>query len=198
MRLSSQSACRQATQQPRLIAGGIFYSGLAAEALLLVTLYGGSGLLYGLALLLTLTLTTAAGIATARWRHAGQLAGIMHGFLIAAAGLLLVVLALHAQRDWLVLLPAVAISGVGQGMVGAALHQGSMRSRSGRVRLLVYGLLALLSCVLVLAIKQAVGGLEGRSFSFALLLDLALFGALLVRISQRDVESDLVDGTAPR
>ncbi|HFK7188874.1 hypothetical protein ACCC84_07715 [Serratia odorifera] len=194
MRLSSQSAGCQATQQPRLIAGGIFYSGLAAEALLLVTLYGSRGLLYGLASLLTLMLAAAVGIGTARWRHAGQLAGIMHGFLIAAAGLLLVVLALHAQRDWLALLPAVAISGVGQGMVGAALHQGSVRSRSGQVRLLVYGLLALLSCVLVLAIKQAVGGLEGRCFSFALLIDLALFGALLVRITQRDVESELVVG----
>ncbi|MFI8415867.1 hypothetical protein ACQKDS_04480 [Serratia sp. NPDC078593] len=194
MRLSSEFYPNDAAQQPRLIAAGLFFSGLAAQGGLLAQLFGWEALPYGLSLLLVFTVTFALGAGVMHWRRRGlqaPLAGLCPGFVLNAAGLLLLILMLHAQRDGWALFLAITLSGIGQGIVYyALLHPLGERRKLKPVSVVAYSLLAVFTVVLVLLIEDVMTGRGGRDFALALLVDMALFGALLIRIAQCDLQGE--------
>ncbi|CAE1147836.1 hypothetical protein ACWA06_04785 [Serratia rhizosphaerae] len=175
---------------PGAVLRAIVLSVLLSAALLLFRQYGWAQPLPGVALPLSLALAFACGVALGRYRPLAQPSPLVvarYGLLIAAAGLLWILLALHGRLEWTMLLPGAWLTGAG---LGAVYQRHRASAPPGRHP--VWGRAALaLICGAALAATQwlqwqAAGGFN---FAFALLVDMVLFGALLVRIVERDRES---------
>lgn len=109
--------------------GAMEHTGTAASALALSVPVAAGALLLKtenllgigatLMLLTTLALAFLGGAALARWRtlrNRPALAILRHGFLLAAAGWLLMLLMLFGGHGWPALLPGLALGGLGQGV----------------------------------------------------------------------------------
>ncbi|MEE2481734.1 hypothetical protein PRA57_11975 [Klebsiella pneumoniae] len=93
------------------------------------------------------------------WLYRSPLAATRWAFLLSAAGWLLALVAWYGGQDWPALLPGVACGGAGAAVAIAAT---------------------------LLTWHTAGGGRHGVCFAFAVLLDWALLGALMVRIRQQE------------
>ncbi|HGH5977082.1 TPA: hypothetical protein ACJI8J_000401 [Kluyvera georgiana] len=147
-------------------------SGTAAGGLLLkmATMVGvGSSMI----LLAALAVSIGLGVMLARQRGIAR-----HGFLLAAAGWLLVLLTILNGHIGNVLLPGILIGGVG---LGLAHGRYVVEKRTGTT---ISCVVALTTVLLIQAC--AAPGLMGYVFAFALPIDLALLGALLVRIAEQE------------
>lgn len=147
-------------------------SGAAAGALLLkMATIVGVGI--SVILLAALVASVALGVVLARQRGIAR-----HGFLLAAAGWLLVLLTTLNAHPGMALLPGILVAGVG---LGLAHGQHAVEKRIGTLMSCVAALTA------VLMIQAcAAPGLMGYVFALALPVDLALLGALLVRIAEQE------------
>ncbi len=157
----------------------------AAGALLLnmVPVIGVTGTL---SLLTALSAACGAGWGSTRghsWLYRSPLAATRWAFLLSAAGWLLALVAWYGGQDWPAMLPGVACGGAG---AAVAWRIAAGRSMQCGPRL---GGATLLSVVVVIAATllaqhTAGAGRSGVRFAFAVLLDLSLLGALIVRIRQ--------------
>lgn len=147
-------------------------SGIAAGGLLLkMATIVGVGI--SVILLTALVASAALGVVLARQRGIAR-----HGFLLAAMGWLLVLLTTLNAHPGMALLPGMLIAGVG---LGLAHGQHAVEKRMG----------TMMSCAVALAAALliqacAAPGLMGYVFALALPIDLALLGALLVRIAEQE------------
>lgn len=180
-------------EQARIHAGILLCSGMAAQGVLLLKLTAWGNLLISIALLALLAIAFAAGAYVAQWpaiQRQNRLPRLRQGFLISAAGLLLLLAASRDLPHWLPMLAGILLSGLGQGMVGNAVMKGGKKAwHTGYTP----GLMAiLLSTGVVLAVTAALllqtrfAGTAGFPYAFGLLLDLSLLGALYVRIIESE------------
>ncbi|PJI66221.1 hypothetical protein [Serratia sp. TKO39] len=159
---------------------------VAAGALLLKT---GSLLGIGVTLMLLTALALAflGGAALARWqplRKRPALAVLRYGFLLAAAGGLLTRLMLFGGHDWPALLAGIALGGLGQG-VAYRTAVGEKAAFAVACRLAtVVSIVAVVVAALLIQ-PSAAPGAGGGCFALALLVDLALLGALMARVAER-------------
>ncbi|CAI0794688.1 hypothetical protein [Serratia grimesii] len=176
-----------AQQQAQTNAGILLFSGLVAQVALLLKLYALESPLLMVALLACFIIAFVLAVFLMQlkvFKSKSRLSLVRQGFVISAMGtLLLLLLALHGLPNGLPLFSAMAISGVGQGMVySAAIRPGN--NKDGHVlrrrALLLAG--SLLAVVAVLLIQSSFTGITGFSYAFALLIDLSLLAALYVRV----------------
>ncbi|CAM8014593.1 hypothetical protein [Klebsiella quasipneumoniae] len=159
----------------------------AAGALLFIMapVIGASGTL-GLLALLIAAFGAGWGFARAQpWLYRAPLTATRWAFLVSAAGWLLALVAWYGGQAWPSLLPGVMF-----GSAGAAV---AWRVAAGRAALSggrVSGATALSVAVAIAATlltwHTAGAGRGGVNFAFAVLLDWALLGALIVRIRQQE------------
>ncbi len=178
--------------------GAMTHTGTAASALALsVPVAAGALLLEAeslqgigspLMLLTALALAFLGGAALARWqplRNRPALAILRHGFLLAAAGWLLTLLMLFGGHDWPALLAGLALGGLGQGVAyRTAVEVKAAFTVACRLTTVVTIVAVVIAASLVQA--YAAPGVRGSCFALALLVDLALLGALLARVAERD------------
>lgn len=96
------------------------------------------------------------------WLYRSPLAATRWAFLLSAAGWLLALVAWYGGQDWPALLPGMRVSGATVLSVAIAI------------------------AATLLTWHTAGGGRHGVCFAFAVLLDWALLGALMVRIRQQE------------
>jgi hypothetical protein len=182
----SASFAASAQQQAQTNAGILLFSGLVAQVALLLKLYALENPLLMVALLACFIIAFVLAVFLMQlkvFKSKSRLSLVRQGFVISAIGTLLLLLALHGLPNGLPLFSAMAISGVGQGMVySAAIRPGN--NKDGHVlrrrALLLAG--SLLAVVAVLLIQSSFTGITGFSYAFALLIDLSLLAALYVRV----------------
>lgn len=180
--------------------GAMEHTGTAASALALsVPVAAGALLLETESLLgigVTLTLLTAlalaflGGGALARrraLRNSPALIVLRYGFLLAAAGWLFTLLMLFGGHDWPALLPGIALGGLGQG-VAYRTAVGEKAAFAVACRLTTVMTTAAVVVAVLLVQTYAAPEIKGACFALALLVDLALLGALMARIAERDRE----------
>ncbi|ASM12862.1 hypothetical protein [Serratia marcescens] len=178
--------------------GAMTHTGTAASALALsVPVAAGALLLEAeslqgigatLMLLTALALAFLGGAALARWqplRNRPALAILRHGFLLAAAGWLLTLLMLFGGHDWPALLAGIALGGLGQGV---AYRTAAEEKAAFAVACRLTTVVTIVAVVIAASLVQAYAapGVRGSCFALALLVDLALLGALLARVAERD------------
>ena len=160
---------------------------IAAGALLFIMapVIGASGTL-GLLALLSAAFGAGWGFARAQpWLYRAPLTATRWAFLVSAAGWLLALVAWYGGQDWPALLPGVACGGAGAAVawrVAAGRAALSGRRVSGATALSV----AVAIAATLLTWHTAGGGRHGVCFAFAVLLDWALLGALIVRTRQQE------------
>ncbi|MBH2983648.1 hypothetical protein I5M90_09730 [Serratia marcescens] len=177
--------------------GAMEHTGTAASALALSVPVAAGALLLktesllgigaALMLLTALALAFLGGAALAGWRPLRErpaLAMLRYGFLLAAAGWLLTLLMLFGGHDWLVLLPGIALGGLGQGVAyRTAVGEGALAVAR---RLTTVVTIVAVGVAVLLVQTYAAPGARGSCFALALLVDLALLGALMARVAERD------------
>jgi len=165
-------------------ASGLALSVPVAAGALLLEAESLLGIGATLMLLTALALAFLGGAALARWqplRKRPALAMLRYGFLLAAAGWLLTLLMLFGGHDWPALLAGIALGGLGQGV--AYRTAGGERAAFA----VACRLATVVSIVAALLIQTyAAPGARGSCFALALLVDLALLGALMARVAERD------------
>jgi len=175
--------------------GALEHSGAAASAIalsapvaagaLLLKLESVVGIGAGLTLLAALALAFIGGAALARWRplqNGRALITLRYGFLLAAAGWLSTLLMLFGGHAWPALLPGIALGGLGLGVA----YRTAAGALSAIVRLTTLASIVATVAAALLIQTYAAPGVSGFYFAFALLADLALLGALIARIAERD------------
>lgn len=183
MRVPEERQTVSAVGQPGKIAQAIVFSVLISIGVLLFTLWWGR-LEVIITLLLALLSAFASGATLMRMLAAEKqrtLAVLWRSLVFSAVGFLLLVLAGH--NDWLTMLPGVVIGGIGLGSASqtiAAMLQplASISVGAGVVLLVSSG--ATLSAALLIQSHAS------SNFAIALLIDLILLGALVVRIAECD------------
>jgi hypothetical protein len=134
-----------------------------------------------LALLLALISAFAAGHAITRW----QPWPARYAFLLSAIGWLLTLVAWHSPHGWQALLPGIVAGALGLGSVwqdnGVERRALSMMEKSIMAISIVVAVTATL-----LTNHYADSGRDGFGYALTVLVDLALLGALVVRIREQD------------
>ncbi|ATA21131.1 MFS transporter [Gibbsiella quercinecans] len=174
-------------------ASGLYMASVGTELFLLTLLlqnhYGYSAWQTGLFFMpLTLMIITGnmiAGKLFARLPAAGVLA---RGFMIGAAGLLLIACSLGENMAWLVFIPGLLLSGIGHGMIYTAkfvvgtddVPDEQQGGASGLMVTAQYasGAVALALMVIILQVNP---GMSGFHFGFAALTGFAVIGAVLAQ-----------------
>lgn len=190
--MTALSAPPSFAEKTRFTATALLYSGLAAQIVLLLKRSIQESMVDAITLVLLLVISFTGGYLGSRWpvfRRKNWLNRLYYGFLVSAAGMLFLVMALQGAYHWLSLVTGVPISGLGQGIVAMAAtdtdrnHHAAMRPLS-RILLRVAG--PLLAIVVCLHIQGQFSGITGFPYAFALLVDLALLGALHAKITWAD------------
>ncbi|CAI1669675.1 hypothetical protein [Serratia entomophila] len=180
------------------VMGALEHSGAAASAIalsapvaagaLLLKLESVVGIGASLTLLAALALAFIGGAALACLRplqNGRALITLRYGFLLAAAGWLSTLLMLFGGHAWPALLPGIALGGLGLG-VAYRTAVGGAGALSAIVRLTTLASIVATVAAALLIQTYAAPGVSGFCFAFALLADLALLGALIARIAERD------------
>ena len=168
--------------------GAMTHTGTAASALALSVPVAAGALLLEAESLPGIGATLMLLTALARWqplRNRPALVILRHGFLLAAAGWLLTLLMLFGGHDWPALLAGLALGGLGQGVAyRTAVEEKAAFTVACRLTTVV----TIVAVVIAASLVQtyAAPGVRGSCFALALLVDLALLGALLARVAERD------------
>ena len=104
--------------------------------------------------------------------------------MLAAAGWLLTLLMLFGGHDWPALLAGIALGGLGQGVAYRTAVGRKRRSPWCRLATVVSIVAVVVAALLIQT--YAAPGARGGCFALALLVDLALLGALMARVAERD------------
>lgn len=169
-------------------ASGLALSVPVAAGALLLEAESLLGIGATLMLLTALALAFLGGTALARWqplRNRPALAVLRYGFLLAAAGWLLTLLMLFGGHDWPALLAGIALGGLGQGVAyRTAVGEKAAFAVACRLTTVVTSVAVVVAALLIQT--YAAPGARGSCFALALLVDLALLGALMARVAERD------------
>lgn len=110
------------------------------------------------------------------------------GLMFTGGGLLCGVLILHPPGHWLSLMPAMMISGWGQGVIACSLR-GSKSENRLHQGFIWRCIASLLITVICWQVQSYFGGNHGFACAFALLVDLSLLGLIFVKVTCADHES---------
>ncbi|MGQ6475156.1 hypothetical protein ACUNE3_18765 [Serratia sp. IR-2025] len=188
MSLSINNGALGAMAHTGTVASALALSVPVAAGALLLEAESQQGIGAPLMQLTALALAFLGGAALARWqplRNRPALAILRHGFLLAAAGWLLTLLLLFGGHDWPALLAGIALGGLGQGVAyRTAVEEKAAFAVACRLTTVV----TIVAVVIAASLVQtyAAPGVRGSCFALALLVDLALLGALLARVAERD------------
>lgn len=170
-------------------AAFLLLSGLAAQVALLLRLNAQMGWLFAAGLVMLLFFTLAVGVLLMQTSlfAAGNTPGFLClAFLINAAGLFLLLVACTQANNKSLLLMGTVISGLAEGAGLATILCGEARqlyrARPARCRLAALIIAISLAVMTCLRIQAAFAETAGFPYAFALLLDLALLGALWIKI----------------
>ncbi|HDS4950409.1 hypothetical protein B9037_012885 [Klebsiella aerogenes] len=168
----------------------IALSGVFAAGALLLSVSSMIGALGTLASLLTLTGAFAVGYAIARWQlwpARFSLALMCYALLLSMVGWLLMLIAWNGFHYWLAMLPGIVVSALALGFVWRKSK--IERGLPGRAvkNAIAASTIGVTMAVLVTAYCAGPGG-SGFAYALAVLADLALLGALVVRIREQDLE----------
>ena len=159
-----------------------------AAGVLLLNMVPVIGVTGTLSLLTELSAACGAGWGSTRghsWLYRSPLVATRWAFLLSAAGWLLALVAWYGGQDWPALLPGVACGGA-----GAAVAWRIAAGRTALPGMRVSGATVLSVAIAIAATlltwHTAGAGRSGVCFAFAVLLDWALLGALIVRIRQQE------------
>ncbi|HBQ2427715.1 TPA: hypothetical protein L7M08_000270 [Klebsiella aerogenes] len=187
--LHLRAAVATSGAEPR--AQAIALSSLFAAGALLLSISAIIGAIASLALLLALTGAFAVGYAIARWQPwpAHYCVTIScYAFVLSAIGWLLVLVIWNSEHGWLELIPGIVFGGLGLGIVWQthAAERGflGMMPNIPTIASIVFITLAIL-----LTNHYADSGKGGFVYALAVLADLALLGAVLVKIRLQDEHS---------
>lgn len=180
--------------------GAMEHTGTAASALALSVPVAAGALLLKtesllgigatLMLLTALALAFLGGAVLARWRalrNGPALIVLRYGFLLAAAGWLFTLLMLFGGHDWPALLPGIVLGGLGQG-VAYRTAVGEKGALAVAYRLTTIVTITVVVVAALLVQTYAAPEIKGVCFALALLVDLALLGALMAQVAERDGE----------
>ncbi|MDJ0091247.1 hypothetical protein [Pantoea allii] len=172
------------TDEGRNITSGILLSLLFAELVLIFSfamtqgfIAGGMGLSSLLASFFFGTMLARLGI----MKRQQVVTRLCYGFLLAACGLVLLIIAFQNPHNACLLLPGVGLSGLGQGWVAEPLKRHWKEIRPSGLRVSVMVLAMIFSSVIILLARHW-GGFTGAT---GLLTDLALLGGLYCKIIQQ-------------
>lgn len=186
--LHPRAAVAPSCDEPR--AQAIALSSLFAAGSLLLSVFAIIGAIASLALLLALLGAFAAGSAIARWQPwpaCHRLLLSRCAFLLSAVGWLLTLIAWNGFYYWAALLPGTAVGALGLGIAwrNSGIERGlpAMAAKSA----IAASIIGVTASVLLTA-HYAGPGESGFAYALAVLADLALLGALVVRIREQDLE----------
>lgn len=175
--------------EPR--AQAIALSSLFAAGALLLSISAIIGAIASLALLLALAGAFAVGYAIGRWQQWPAHYSVTiscYAFVLSAIGWLLVLVIWNSEHGWLELIPGIVFGGLGLGIVWQthAAERGflGMMPNIPTIASIVFITLAIL-----LTNHYADSGKGGFVYALAVLADLALLGAVLVKIRLQDEHS---------
>lgn len=155
----------------------------AERAIALSTAIAAAGLLIKLSIMVSVTMCltqlAALGVSFAAGVMLVNKGGVTrYGFTLSAAGWLLVLLTMLSGQIGAMLLPGIVVGGLGLGLAHGRFH-----SRKSNISVL--SSVAALGVAWFIQVNSA-PGFNGYGFAFALLIDLALLGAVLVSIAERE------------
>ena len=159
-----------------------------AAGALLINMTPVIGIVGSLTLLALLIAAFGAGWGFARslpWLYRAPLATMRWAFFLSATGWLLALVAWYGGQDWPGLLPGVAFGGAGAATAWR-VSAGWASPAAGRVSGAMLLSVAVAIAATLLTWHTAGAGRSGVCFAFAVLLDWALLGALIVRIRQQE------------
>ncbi|EPG6266909.1 hypothetical protein L9F34_001181 [Klebsiella aerogenes] len=180
-----------ATSGAELPAQAIVLSSLFAAGALLLSISAIIGAIASLALLLALAGAFAVGYAIARWQPWPAHYSVTiscYAFVLSTIGWLLVLVIWNSEHGWLGLIPGIVFGGLGLGIVWQthAAERGllGMTPNIPTIASIVFITLAIL-----LTNHYADSGKGGFVYALAVLADLALLGAVLLKIRLQDEHS---------
>lgn len=173
--------------EPR--AQAIALSSLFAAGALLLSISAIIGAIASLALLLALAGAFAVGYAIGRWQQWPAHYSVTiscYAFVLSAIGWLLVLVIWNSEHGWLELIPGIVFGGLGLGIVWQthAAERGflGMMPNIPTIASIVFITLAIL-----LTNHYADSGKGGFVYALAVLADLALLGAVLLKIRLQEM-----------
>ncbi|MCY4766036.1 hypothetical protein [Klebsiella aerogenes] len=170
-------------------AQAIALSSLFAAGALLLSVSAIIGAIASLALLLALTGAFAVGYAIARWQPwpAHYCVTIScYAFVLSAIGWLLVLVIWNSEHGWLELIPGIVFGGLGLGIVWQthAAERGLSRMMAN---IPMIASIVIITLAILLTSHYADSGKGGFVYALAVLVDLALLGAALVKIRLQEM-----------
>lgn len=185
--LHPRTAVATSCVEPR--AQAIALSSLFAAGALLLSTSAIIGAIASLALLLALAGAFAVGYAIARWQPwpAHYCVTIScYAFVLSAIGWLLVLVIWNSEHGWLELIPGIVFGGLGLGIVWQT--NAAERGLSGMMaNIPTIAGIVIITLAILLTNHYADSGKGGFVYALAVLADLALLGAALVKIRQREM-----------
>lgn len=175
--------------EPR--AQAIALSSLFAAGALLLSVSAIIGAIASLALLLALAGAFAVGYAIARWQpwpvHYCVTISC-YAFVLSAIGWLLVLVIWNSEHGWLELIPGIVFGGLGLGIVWQT-HAAERGFLGMMANIPTIAGIVIITMAILLTNHYADSGKEGFVYALAVLADLALLGAVLVKIRLQDEHS---------
>lgn len=174
------------------ISSALYMASVGTELFLLTLLmqehYGYSAWQTGLLFIpLTLMIIVGNAIAGKLFMRIPALRVLRWGFLLGAAGLLLIVFSLE-RIDWLLFIPGLLLSGVGHGMIYTAKFVVGMSEVPDEQQGIASGVMitaqyasGAIALALMVIILNGHAGVAGFQYGFAALIGFALLGALLTK-----------------
>ena len=175
--------------EPR--AQAIALSSLFAAGALLLSISAIIGAIASLALLLALAGAFAVGYAIGRWQPwpAHYCVTIScYAFVLSAIGWLLVLVIWNSEHGWLELIPGIVFGGLGLGIVWQT-HAAERVLLGMMPNIPTIASIVFITLAILLTNHYADSGKGGFVYALAVLADLALLGALLVKIRLQDEHS---------
>ena len=186
--LHPRTAVATSCVEPR--AQAIALSSLFAAGALLLSASAIIGAIASLALLLALAGAFAVGNTIARcrsWSACHRLLLSRYAFLLSAVGWLLTLIAWNGFFYWAALLPGTVVGALGFGIAWRNSGRGRGLPGMAAKSVIAVSIIGVIVVVLLTAHYDGAGG-SGFAYALAVLADLALLGALVVRIREQDLE----------
>ncbi|HGY4332258.1 hypothetical protein [Klebsiella aerogenes] len=187
--LHTRAAVETSGAEPR--AQAIALSSLFAAGALLLSVSAIIGAIASLVLLLALAGAFAVGYAIARWQPwpAHYCVTIScYAFVLSAIGWLLVLVIWNSERGWLDLIPGIVFGGLGLGIVWQT-HVAERGLPGMMLTIPTIASIVFITLAILLTNHYADSGKGGFVYALAVLADLALLGAVLVKIRLQDEHS---------
>ncbi|EIV2084951.1 hypothetical protein A8C14_002833 [Klebsiella aerogenes] len=184
--LHTRAAVETSGAEPR--AQAIALSSLFAAGALLLSVSAIIGAIASLVLLLALAGAFAVGYAIARWQPwpAHYCVTIScYAFVLSAIGWLLVLVIWNSERGWLDLIPGIVFGGLGLGIVWQT-HVAERGLPGMMLTIPTIASIVFITLAILLTNHYADSGKGGFVYALAVLADLALLGAVLVKIRLQD------------